>query len=163
MRIVSALVFILFSTAFTYGATPIPEKTDAQKTVEEFTFKRYLIILGAKTDYFESLKIAKAISKQSGHKYDRQGRIYDKKRGLILADDEPDEIYAGTYTQRRFGEDFISVEKSEGYSGLKPGLYIVLGGILDDASQAKKSLKVFKPYAPGAYIHKTKIYLGCMH
>jgi hypothetical protein len=81
MRIVSALVFILFSTAFTYGATPIPEKTDAQKTVEEFTFKRYLIILGAKTDYFESLKIAKAISKQSGHKYDRQGRIYDKKRG----------------------------------------------------------------------------------
>ena len=98
--------------------------------------------------------------------------IYDKKRGLILPDNDPDETYAGSYVLRRYNElfnepdkgaEYISIERSEAYPGFTPGFYIIMGGIYNDPKEAKGALTRFKPFVKDAYIKKTKIYMGCMH
>lgn len=102
-----------------------------------------------------------------------QGMVYDPKRGLILSDDAPDSIYAGAYFGRRYNttridgaetdSEFLSVERSEAYTGFAKGYYIVVGGIYATRGEAKQSLTKFVPFVPDAYAKKTTIYYGCIH
>ena len=59
--------------------------------------------------------------------------------------------------------EFISVERSDAYPGLRPGYYIVVGGLYGTAKEANKALARFKLPAADAYAKKTRIYMGCMH
>jgi hypothetical protein len=97
--------------------------------------------------------------------------IYDKERGLIWPDDSADEAWAGAYAPRRYDSECglvpskpcITVERSEAYEGFKPGLYIVVGGILDRSEEREKRLAAARKLVPGAYVKQTAIYMGCVH
>ena len=105
--------------------------------------------------------------------FSMEGRVYDKKRGLIYPDDFDDEVFRGGYVARRFdttildGSDketpYLSVEKSDAYKGFTPGYYIVVAGIRDNRADAVKQAEKFRKWAPTAYAKKTKIYIGCLH
>lgn len=137
------------------------------------TQDRLIVILGNYADFEEAKTRAQAISKASGTPFSLQGKIYDKKRGLILPDNDPDTIYAGSYLFRRTntmqlngqGEEteYISIERSDAYPGLRRGYYIIVGGLYDSAKEAAKALSHYKLPAADAYAKKTQVYMGCMH
>lgn len=137
----------------------------------DFMENRWVAILSA----YESFKDAKAdaekIAAQSKVPFSMDGRVFDKKRGLIYPDNFDDETFAGQYVSRRYNEisikdretEYLSVERSDGYDGFKPGYYLVVAGIYDSAKAAQAQVKRFAAWAPTAYAKKTKIYMGCLH
>jgi hypothetical protein len=133
---------------------------------------KYLVILCAERDFDSVKREAEKIGSASGVQFSMNGNIWDPNRGLILPDDCEDPIYCGQYVARRYNEldlsatnpiGYISVEKSDGYPGLRNDYYIALAAICDSPEEAKTELVKFSGFAPKAYIAKTAMYMGCIH
>lgn len=132
-----------------------------------------IVILGSFTEFNEANAHARAISRTSGVPFSLEGKVYDKKRGLILPDDAADSLYAGSYLLRRGNmtqlsghsdyTEYLSIERSDAYPGLRPGYYIIVGGFYDTRREASAALARFRLPAADAYVKKTQIYMGCMH
>jgi hypothetical protein len=129
-----------------------------------------ILILGSYRSYEDALRAARSFSERSGQPYGSRGMIYEKERGLIWPDDKDDEAWAGHYAPRRDNEcsvtdkkACITIERSEGYEGFTPGLYIVVGGVLGRDEQRAERLAAARKIVPGAYLKQTTIYLGCTH
>lgn len=137
------------------------------------TKDQFIVILGSFREFAEADAHARTISRAAGVPFTLDGKIYDKKRGLILPDDDPDTMYAGSYMLRRSntallpghpeGTEYLSVERSEAYPGLRGGYYIIVGGFYDTRREAATALARFRLPAGDAYFKKTQIYMGCMH
>jgi hypothetical protein len=143
-------------------------RADARGADEVPFFRTGLLIVGSHGAYRDALAAAKAFSAASGIAYDSQGMIYDAKRGLILPDDADDDIYAGQYVRRRYdtcggGKPCVTVERSEAYEGFRPGLYIVVAGVVGRGAEADERLKLARKIVPSAYIKQTTLYMGCIH
>ena len=92
---------------------------------------------------------------------------------MILPDDDPDTLYAGSYLLRRDNmvrlsgrveeTDYLSIERSEAYPGLRAGYYIVVGGIYITRPEAAAALARFHSPAADTYVKKTQVYVGCMY
>ena len=146
---------------------------NAVAATKEATQQSYVVILGSYRDFHEAHRHAKAISAASGAPFSMQDRIYDAKRGLILRDDHPDELYAGSYISRRYNTtrlpgsqeevEYLSIERSDAYAGFRKGYYILVAGIYDAQKEAQATVKKFSPVVADAYAKKTQIYYGCMH
>lgn len=130
-----------------------------------------VLVLGSYKSYPEALRAAKSLGAGFDYPYGSRGLVYDKKRGLIWPDDSKDEAWAGAYAPRRYDDECglallkpcISVERSEAYEGFTPGLYIVVGGILDRSEEREKRLAAARKLVPAAYVKQTAIYMGCVH
>lgn len=128
-----------------------------------------LVIVGSHATYRAAVAAAKAFGAASGIAYESQGMIYDAKRGLILPDDDDDEIYAGHYVRRRYdtcgsrGNPCVTVERSDAYEGFRPRLYIVVAGVVGRGAEADERLKLARKFVPSAYIKQTTLYMGCIH
>ena len=130
-----------------------------------------ILILGSHRSYEDALRAARSFSERSGQPYGSRRMIYDKERGLIWPDDIDDIAWAGHYAPRRYDNECnmsdkracVTVERSEGYEGFKPGLYIVVGGVLDRDERRAERLAAARKVVPGAYVKQTTIYLGCTH
>lgn len=139
----------------------------------DFMESRYVAILSVYPKFAGAKEDAEKIASASGVPFSMEGRVYDQKRGLIYPDNFDDEVFRGAYVARRYDttvragrEDetvFLSVERSDGYEGFKPGFYIVVAGILENKAEAGARADRFRQWAPTAYVKKTRIYMGCMH
>lgn len=137
------------------------------------TAERHVAILSVYKSFAAARADAEKIAKASKVPFSMQGRVYDKKRGLIYPDDFEDEVFRGAYVARRYdktilsgGEKqsaYLSVERSDAYEGFKPGFYIVVAGIGKTRDEALKQTAKFKTWAPTAYVKKTRIFMGCLH
>jgi len=140
---------------------------------EEFLENKYVSILSAYPKYADAHRDAKKIAAASGTPYSSEGRVYVNNRGLIYPDNYTDDVFAGNYVARRYNTtvlpnqtnetEFLSVERSDGYPGFRPGYYIVVAGIYDSADPARKQAAKYKAWAPTGYAKKTKIFMGCLH
>ena len=149
-------------------SVPTTVRADARGIEDAAHFRTGLLIVGSHGTYKAALAAAKAFGAASGIAYDSQGMIYDAKRGLILPDDSDDEAYAGQYMRRRHdtcsgGNTCVSVERSEAYEGFRPGLYIVVAGVVGYGAEADERLKAARKIVPSAYIKQTTLYMGCIH
>ncbi len=134
---------------------------------------RHVVILSVYKSFDEARADAEKISKAAKVPFSMEGRIYDKKRGLIYPDNFDDEVFRGQYVARRYhttvlkggdaDREYLSVERSDGYDGFKKGFYIVVAGIRDNAREAQADALRYTAWAPTAYAKKTRIYMGCMH
>jgi hypothetical protein len=130
-----------------------------------------ILVVGSYKTYEAALAAAQSFSLRSGYPYGSRGMVYDKQRGLIWPDDSDDEIWAGQYAPRRYDNECnisdpkscITVERSEAYEGFKPGLYIVVAGVLRRDGERAQRLNVARKIVPEAYVKQTTIYLGCVH
>jgi hypothetical protein len=130
-----------------------------------------ILILGSYRSYDEALRAAKSFSTRSTYPYGSRGMVYEKERGLIWPDDSLDEAWAGRYAPRRYDNECdirdarpcVTVERSEGYEGFSPGLYIVVGGVLGRDKRRAERLAEARKIVPNAYVKQTTIYLGCTH
>ncbi len=132
---------------------------------------RWIVILSVYKNFHQAKAEAERIAKASGVPFSMNGMIYDKK-GLRFPDNYEDEVFAGTYIARRHNgtevkgtvfEQNISIEKSDDYQGFAPGYYIVVGSIAESADEGKAQTAKYKKHAPGTYVKKTELFLGCMH
>jgi len=154
-----ALLLTLLLPSFAFAKEP------------DFMENRWVVILSVYKSFAEARGDAEKIAKQSKLPFSMQGRVFDKKRGLIYPDNFDDEAFRGGYVARRYHQtqikeqdtDYLSVERSDGYDGFKPGYYMVVAGVHDSAASAEKQAKKFTAWAPTAYAKKTKIYMGCLH
>jgi hypothetical protein len=128
-----------------------------------------LLLVGSSRDYHAAVRAAKAFSDASAIPYSSQGLVFDELRGLIIPDDDPDESYRGSYLSRRYddgcdgSERCVTVERSEGYEGFRPGLYIVVAGIVRKDAEARSRLAEAQRFVPAAYVRHTILYMGCRH
>jgi hypothetical protein len=126
-----------------------------------------ILVVSSHRSYASARRAAQSFSRRSGIAFDTRGLIFDERRGLIWPDGFDDELYAGGYAPRRYDEcgdsgRCVSIERSDGYEGFQPGLYIVVAGIVGaDAPPAR--LTSARRYAPDAYVKETTLYMGCMH
>jgi len=133
---------------------------------------RWVAILSVYPGFAEARADAEKISKAGGVPFSMEGRVFDKKRGLIYPDNLDDPAFAGSYVARRDNltntlkgdpDGYLSVERSDGYDGFKAGYYIVVAGVYGSPAKAQKQADRFKKWAPTAYVKKSKIYMGCLH
>jgi hypothetical protein len=127
-----------------------------------------MLLVGSFRNYQAAVRAAKAFSDAAAIPYSSQGYVLDKSRGMILPDDDPDEMYRGRYVPRRDdqgcgAERCVTVERSEGYEGFRPGLYIVVAGIVRRDADAKGRLAEARQIVPSAYVRQTILYMGCRH
>jgi hypothetical protein len=130
---------------------------------------RWVVILGAYKKFTDAEAEAQKVAKATSTMFSLRGMIHDAK-GLHMPDDLEDEVYAGQYVLRSrnelydgdlVSENHISVEDSSGYEGFEPGYFIPVGFIAETAEEAEKQAAIFKKHAPGTYVKKTEIYMGC--
>jgi hypothetical protein len=150
--------------------TELPEGANDEWADSPFV-RLGVLVLGSYKSYPEAVRAAQSFGARSDYPYGSRGLVFDKKRGLIWPDDDEDEAWAGAYAPRRDDnrcglallKPCVSVERSEAYEGFTPGLYIVVGGILDHSEEREKRLAAVRKLVPDAYIKQTAIYMGCMH
>lgn len=138
------------------------------KTYQEEMAQKYLLILGTSKNFLVLQEEAQRISRKMGILYSMEGNVYDKKRGLLATDCDR-ESADWVYYPRRYNDGgiwvrpFISIEKSDGYPGMKKGSYIIVGGVYNSAKEARQRLLTYKKNKLNGYIQPTKLYMGCMH
>lgn len=165
MRSTFALLFALIG----FAATPAMSSAKEPDFIEN----RYVVILAVEKSFSAVRADGEKIAKASRIPFSMEGRVFDKKRGLIYPDNFDDEIFRGQYVSRRSRAtvlpgkqnetEYLSVERSDGYDGFKPGYYMVVAGVHESSAAAEKQVKQFTAWAPTAYAKKTRIYMGCMH
>ncbi len=155
------LALILAATTAARAEELDPAQFESEKTV---------VILGCYKAFAPAQKEAQDVARRSGLPFSLRGMKFDRKRGLILPDNDPDPTYAGSYVARRYNAEsdeqkagYLSVERSDAYPGFASGLYMVVAGIYDDPKEAAAAVARFKQFIPSAYAKRTKIYMGCMH
>ncbi len=161
------------ASTFIFAAVFLLSPSIMRAKEPDFLENRYVVILTVCKTFAEARADAEKIAKASQFPFSMEGRVFDKKRGLIYPDNFDDEIFRGQYVSRRYhttvlkGSDepreYLSVERSDGYGGFKKGFYIVVAGIHEDSASAQANTKRFTAWAPTAYAKKTRIYMGCMH
>ncbi len=147
--------------------------TNLSAKENDYMENRFVVILSAYKSFAAAKADATRIAKASHIPFSMEGRVYDSRRGLIYPLDFDDEVWAGEYVARRYdttvlpGQEtetqYLSVERSDGYTGFEPGYYIVIAGIQPSRWAAQRQLTRFKSWAPTGYVKQTRIYLGCMH
>jgi hypothetical protein len=164
----SAVLFAVF--AVSQQAQTRADEVDAEISSE--VRDKFLVILCAEREFGSAKREAERVSGLAGVSFSMNGKVWDSNRGLILPDNCQDPIYCGEYLPRRYNEldltaadpvGYISVEKSEAYTGLPKGKYIAVAAISNSNDEAEKELLKFKPFASKAYVAKTEIYMGCIH
>ena len=165
MRSTFALLFALI------GLVAVPASSSAKEP--DFMENRHVVILSVYPSFSEAQASAEKIAKASKLPFSMEGRVFDKKRGLIYPDNFDDEVFRGQYVARRYHQtvfpgsdnerEYLSVERSDGYGGFKKGYYIVVAGVHESSGAAVAQAKKFTTWAPTAYSKKTRIYMGCMH
>jgi hypothetical protein len=148
--------------------TPLP--ADADENEDDYRGTAYraaaLLVVGSSPSYKVAVDAAKRFSQASRLPYDTQGMVFDRQRGLIVPDSDPDEAFAGRYVSRRDDEcdgPCVTVERSEAYPGFTPNLYIVVAGIVGPGAEGEARLRAVRTHVPGAYLKPTILYVGCRH
>ena len=163
-----ALITPLLLASLVCAATPAnppasQDSSDHDAYIREATGPANLVIVGSGKDFLPLKKEAQRIAKLLGRQFSMYGRVFDG----TLHETGEDDGFTG-YFHRRYdtdfdGKPFLSIEKSETYPGLKPGLYIVVARICSAATDAQKEVRALRKFVPDAYVRKTEIYYGCIH
>ncbi|HTF80461.1 MAG TPA: hypothetical protein VL947_02005, partial [Cytophagales bacterium] len=109
-------------------------------------------------------------------KFDTLDRYYHPTRGIILPDDHEDDMWAGQYLFRRFGDDVVSIEMRHVYIDTalhnemeKEKFYadttkmFVFAMMYPERSKADSLAQQLKPNFASTKVIAAKIYMGCLH
>ena len=129
-----------------------------------------IVILRSTRSYPEALATAKKAANALGRPFQLDGNHPHQTHGLSPspADCEANAYDYPCYTARGHGgaqdSDYLSVEYSDGYTGLAKGYYIVVAALVEPNSPAlKATLTRIRRAYPAAYAKRTALWRGCMH
>lgn len=155
------------SVSLTPADTAYIPESDTFSTLDEYA-DMYLVVVDTGSNYWQLEHTMFTLNSKLGLKIDTMGRYYNAgKNDVVLPDDDEDDIYAGSYFPRRYGDDFLSIENISYYRpGLQTGAantFLLISGLYDNPSSADSMAGIIKPYQPTVFVMKSKIYMGCMH
>lgn len=149
------------------------DNTDAleltQPEVSHDSFGEYQVL------YITVADTGKVYPELDGHMYELRNRFhlkidtanrhYDKaKDGIVVADNDEDEMYRGEYYPRRFPSENLSIEYMTTYSRTTRAKNMALvAGIFEAKKSADSMLKVIHAGAPKAFVIRGEVYTGCLH
>ncbi|MFL5729450.1 MAG: hypothetical protein ACJ75J_08190 [Cytophagaceae bacterium] len=130
---------------------------------ESATF--YLITLTEGYKYDSLQRFAKEAARKLHLDYDQMDRIYKPGKGIVVKDDDDDEMYRGQYYPRRFSGNFVSIEMKSSFIRTETDAMkmLVISNIFEKSSQADSALTIVKAKYPSAQKVETVLYTGCMH
>jgi len=128
----------------------------------------YYLVQVASGHNFDSLK---AISSNAvsvlGSKFSMLDRVYKPGKGIIVPENDGDEIYAGEYYPRRPFDDqnFVSIEMASGFCDKEADTLemVSVAGVYSLKSQADSVATLLKGKIPTVKTIQQEMYLGCMH
>lgn len=132
----------------------------------------YVVVVDTSKNYFLLKNKMIALSKTMHIKIDMLDRTFNKKRNLIsLPKNAQGGIYAGQYFPRRHGNDFLSLEYIDYYTGastfsLDIGKNRTIGlvvGLYSQKVDADSMVSILQHKKEKAFIIEANIYVGCMH
>ena len=122
----------------------------SKETVETKNTKKYIVVVGASSDYSRAVKRAKELSSLTRIPYKTQGRIYDAKRGLIYPQSWENADLAGGYSPRDDGDTYLSVEYAADYEENPQAEFLIIGGMDETKKNALGLLSQYRAKAPEA-------------
>lgn len=125
------------------------------------------VLVRSTSSYADALRFAKRASTDLGIPLDLRGLIHDPRHGLTWPRDEceKDPLYPFPCYVARGRWDpgrYLSIERSDAYGSLKPGLFIVVAAS-GDPSEMKSVAAEIRAHVPDAYVKTEEVYFGCMH
>ena len=158
--ILQLFVCILFTTQIQ------SKEISVDNAIADPNVKKYFLIALSTKSYKEAKSFANKLSNQSSIVLNLRGLKVNNKIALTYSKQEcvsdwgeyPCYIARGRYDDGIY----ISIERSDAYSGFKAGYYIVVVAS-GERSISKSALKTIKPIVSDAYIKSSKVYMGCMH
>jgi hypothetical protein len=160
------------SDTATVTAMPValdtPANNDTAEGVAESETAIYYIVEVASGYDFDSLKsISSNAATVLGARFDMLGRVYKPGKGIIVPENDDDELYRGEYYPRRPTEDekFVSIEMSFGFSEHYSDTLkmVALAGMYQLKIQADSVVSILKEKIPTTQTIRRQIYMGCMH
>jgi hypothetical protein len=137
---------------------------DSANMVNEYqTF--YLVTIAEGNNYDTLLKVAHSAAKSLHLKVDLMNRSYNPEKGIVVNDDDEDEIYRGEYYPRRSSGNFVSIEMKDAFIDNEKDhmRMLIISNIFENASQADSVLNIAKAEFPSARAVKAELFMGCMH
>jgi len=180
-QIVIAAALILFCASCSNSASSGNDKADTHAKSDSAKVKvqadsiqnenpgdfadYYVVIADTGMKYQPLLKKMVNLSLFYSLNIDTMNRHYNFEKDLIaLADDDPDELYAGEYYPRRYPSTTLSLEYLQYFQNKTREKTIALvTGIYEKESSADSALKLIQAKEPHGYKMKSHIYVGCMH
>jgi hypothetical protein len=125
----------------------------------------YLVTIAEGNNYDSLLKVAQSAAKSLHLKVDLMNRSYHPEKGIVVNDDDEDEIYRGEYYPRRSSGNFVSIEMKDAFMDNEkdPMRMLIISNIFENASQADSVLNIAKADFPSARAVKAELFMGCMH
>lgn len=137
----------------------------------------YIVSVAEGYNYDSLRKIALQTADKLNFKFDTMGRYYNPQKGIVLPDDDEDEMWAGEYFFRRFGDNLVSIEMSHAYTDTsisknEPELekhredtrkMFVFAMMYLDKKSADSLANIIKVDYPSTKVFPAQIYMGCMH
>ncbi|MCR6640432.1 MAG: hypothetical protein NVV82_15900 [Sporocytophaga sp.] len=151
---------------------------DTEASDESSDLELNYIVSVAEGYNYDSLKIiALQTSNKLGFKFDTMGRYYHPEKGIVLPDDDDDEIWAGQYYFRRFGSNLVSIEMNYAYTDTSisknevalekhsedKAKMFVFAMMYQEKKSADSLANIIKVDYPSAKVFPVQIYIGCMH
>ena len=150
----------------------LPETSLEETWPSESEYYPFYIVTVADGDNFDSLKlIAGKAAELLKIKFDMLGRIYDKKKGIVLPEDAEDEMYSGAYYPRRplYDTTCVSIEPKFQFKSRDENIsaesrqMTVVALVSTRRGEADTMLGLLLPHFPTARMYQDSLYLGCMH
>jgi len=152
----------------TQNTVVIEDTTEKQIDDPEQEYANYYLIQVATGHNFDSLKTisSNAVSILKS-KFSMLDRIYKSGKGIIVPENDGDEIYSGEYYPRRPFDDqnFVSIEMANGFSDKEADTLqmVAIAGVYSLKSQADSVATLLKGKIPTVKTIQHEMYLGCMH
>lgn len=136
----------------------------------------HIVCVEESDDYAALHATGLKVSKFLGFKFATLERYYNtSKKRVVLPNDHPDDIYAGEYFFRRYGDDFVSIEMRNAYPD--PSLkedgstfffsdttkMFVFAAMYGEKKQADSLANILKKQFRSTKVIASEIYMGCMH
>jgi hypothetical protein len=157
---------VIFSETIAPANNPASKDADETDTTDYDYATYYIVIADTNLAYLPLQQKMHALNKRLNIPIDTMGRYYNKEKNLIcLRDDDEDEMYAGSYTPRRFPSEVLSLEYLDLYmpKGAGEKTIALVVGIYEAEKSADSALAIIQPQAPNTFKVKADMFIGCMH
>ena len=142
------------------------EPTDSLTAEEQVDYALYrVVIVDTGYQYEPLLQTLYAVEKKTGLQVDLMGRYFDqKKKEIILPEDDEDELYAGSYFPRRYPSNTLSIEYLNTFLPAADNKKMaIIATIAEGRRQADSLVRVLTPHYPHTYSISSKVFIGCLH
>ncbi|MDF2455160.1 MAG: hypothetical protein K0R51_1153 [Cytophagaceae bacterium] len=138
---------------------------------------RFIVSIAEGYDYDSIHHVAVKAAQFLNYSLDTAGSYYNKQqKSIVLSEDNEDDIWAGEYMFRRYGEQKVSIEMRYAYTDtiikhnevLKAQLrrdttrLFVCADVTNEAEATRLQKKLLSEF-PHTKIIAAEIYMGCMH